>query len=57
MTEVGGRNNGGISVVKEYYVYIISNVSRTLYIGVTSNLQARMHNPSAEGKRWILSNV
>ena len=27
----------------EYYVYILSNVSRTLYIGFTSNLEKRMY--------------
>ena len=26
---------------KQYYVYILSSLSRTLYIGVTNNLQAR----------------
>jgi len=29
--------------VHEYYVYILSNVSRTLYIGFTSNLEKRMY--------------
>ena len=28
--------------MKEYYVYIMSNHSRTLYTGVTSNLQQRV---------------
>ena len=28
--------------MRDYFVYILTNVSRTLYIGVTSNLEARM---------------
>ena len=28
---------------KDYYVYILSNVSKTLYVGVTSDLLRRMH--------------
>jgi len=28
--------------MRDYFVYILSNVSRTLYIGVTSNLEARI---------------
>jgi putative endonuclease len=28
--------------MRDYYVYILSNVSRTLYIGVTSNLEVRI---------------
>ena len=27
----------------QYYVYILTNVSRTLYGGVTNNLQRRMY--------------
>jgi putative endonuclease len=27
----------------EYYVYIMSNATRTLYVGVTSNLEQRVH--------------
>ena len=26
-----------------YYVYILTNVSRTLYVGVTNNLERRMY--------------
>jgi putative endonuclease len=29
--------------VRDYYVYILSNVSRTLYVGFTSNLEKRMY--------------
>jgi putative endonuclease len=29
--------------VKQYYVYIITNTSRTLYTGVTDNLERRVY--------------
>jgi len=29
--------------VKQYYVYIITNTSKTLYTGVTDNLERRVH--------------
>ncbi|MBI2645364.1 GIY-YIG nuclease family protein [Candidatus Uhrbacteria bacterium] len=28
---------------KTYFVYILSNISRTLYIGITNNLNRRVH--------------
>jgi putative endonuclease len=28
---------------RQYWVYILSNVSRTLYVGVTSDLPTRLH--------------
>lgn len=29
--------------IKDYYVYIATNASRTLYVGVTNDLMRRMH--------------
>ena len=35
---------------KEYYVYIMSNWSRTLYVGVTGELMARVSQHKAKAK-------
>ncbi len=36
--------------MKQYYVYILSNASKTLYVGVTNNLDRRIYQHK---KKWI----
>jgi putative endonuclease len=31
------------TMAKQYYVYIMSNIARTLYVGVTNNLERRVY--------------
>ena len=33
----------GTAMAKQYYVYIMTNKSRTLYTGITSNLERRVY--------------
>ena len=37
------QGSGGRALVAEYYVYIMTNKSKTLYIGVTSDLFRRVY--------------
>jgi putative endonuclease len=39
---VGGAEGARVSTMKTYYVYIMASKSRTLYTGVTSNLERRV---------------
>ena len=34
--------------MKQYFVDILSNASRTLYVGVTNDLEHRLHQPRAK---------
>ncbi len=34
---------GALGMMKQYYAYIMTNRSRTLYIGVTNNLERRVY--------------
>ncbi len=39
--------------MRDYYVYILTNVSRTLYIGVTNDLMRRIHeHRSGQGSEF-----
>ena len=37
------NDNTTVMAAKQYYVYILSSISRVLYVGVTNNLERRMY--------------
>jgi putative endonuclease len=59
---ISSRQTGGLTMKREYYVYILSNTSRTLYIGVTSDLVTRIAQHKAKmmegfSKRYNLTRL
>lgn len=42
---------------KQFYVYIMTNASRTLYTGMTSDLEKRVLGSQAQNHFWIYRQV